>query len=82
MPTRTNADTLTSGPEDDLLDIYVINVDSKILTQVTSTETMERQSAWSPDGQRLAFESELDGDVEVLVADVDGRLPVRLTESE
>jgi TolB protein len=35
--------------------------------------------AWSPDGKRIAFTSERDGDREVYVMNADGTNPVRLT---
>ncbi len=49
--------------------------------QVTSDPTNEAMGAWSPDGSRLAFVSDRDGNYELYVSDADGATPRRLTST-
>jgi Tol biopolymer transport system component len=37
-------------------DIYVLNLDSQRVRQVTDSPTFDHQVAWAPDGSRLVFE--------------------------
>ncbi|NIM52761.1 MAG: hypothetical protein GTO22_26535, partial [Gemmatimonadales bacterium] len=41
----------------------------------------DREPAWSPDGTRIAFASNRDGNYEIYVMDADGSNPVRLTDN-
>lgn len=52
-------------------DIYVMNADGSNLTQLTDDFGMNENPAWSPDGSRIAFTSNPDGDGEIYVIDVD-----------
>jgi uncharacterized protein YjdB len=48
-------------------------------TQVTATTSREGMAAWSPDGSRIAFVSDRDGNYELYVSDADGANALRLT---
>jgi Tol biopolymer transport system component len=68
-------------------DIYVIDADGGRLTRLTNGAGRERQASWSPDGSRIAFVSDRDGNDEVYVmavpagADAGGSDLTRLTDS-
>jgi Tol biopolymer transport system component len=67
-------------------DIYVIDSSGDGLTRLTNEAGREKQASWSPDGKRIAFVSDRDGNDEVYVmmadiADAGGSELTRLTES-
>jgi TolB protein len=53
-------------------DIYVMNPDGTDKVRLTANSGPDRQPAWSPDGQRIAFVSARDGQVGLFVMDADG----------
>jgi len=57
---------------DDVEDIYVINADGSDLAKVTSHAGNDFDPSWSPDGRRIAFRSERDGNNEIYVMSADG----------
>ncbi len=69
------------------LDIYVVNSDCVLQpggcaagpVQLTTSRGFDEWPAWSPDGRRLAFVSDRDGNVEVYVMNSDGSQQQRLT---
>jgi Tol biopolymer transport system component len=60
-------------------DIYRMNADGGGRDQLTTHEANDSSPAVSPDGTRIAFESERDGNTEIYVMDADGGNQVRLT---
>ena len=50
------------------------------LTRVTDDPGSDRVAAWSPDGTRLAFNSDRDGNGEIYVCNADGSGPANLTD--
>ena len=59
-------------------DIHTIDPDGSGLQQVTSTGA-ERDPVWSPNGRRIAFSSERDGNPEIYVMNAQGGDQTRLT---
>ncbi|MGB2808444.1 MAG: hypothetical protein WBC22_11920, partial [Sedimentisphaerales bacterium] len=49
------------------------------VTQLTYESSYEGQPAWSPDGSKIAFVSDRDGDLDIYVMDSDGSNQLRLT---
>ena len=43
---------------------------------------MDKQPVWSPDGRKIAFVSNLDGDTEIFVMDAEGDNQKRITNNE
>lgn len=62
-------------------DIYVVNIDGSGLTQLTATDAGEDHPSWSPDGSRILFDVDYDGDgfYEIYSMADDGTDLVRLT---
>jgi hypothetical protein len=63
------------------LDIYVMNADGSGLGRLTNNAADDNCPAWSPDGSKIAFDSDRDGDFEIYVMNADGSSPTRLTHS-
>lgn len=65
--------------------IYTINPDGTNLQKITNTNDNENISShspsWSPDGSKLAFYSDLDGDDEIYIMNPDGSGLQKLTDN-
>jgi Tol biopolymer transport system component len=70
---------------DNQSDIYTVNPDGSDVTRLTGLPGRDSTPAWSPDGARIAFESDrgLESGVEldIYVMNADGSHPTRLTET-
>ena len=51
-------------------------------TRLTNDDAADWAPDWSPDGQRIAFESDRDGDLEIYVMNADGSGVTRLTDHD
>ena len=49
--------------------------------RLTRHEANDRYPAWSPDGERIAFESDRDGNFEIYVMSADGKYKHNLTQN-
>ena len=64
-------------------EIYVINADGPgVPERLTYAEGSDANPAWSPKGDKIAFESNRSGLPEIWVMNADGSDPVRLTHTE
>ena len=61
--------------------IYVMNVDSTDVTQITNHSSDSWRPIWSPDGRRILFLSNRDGGNNIYVMNADGSEVVQLTSS-
>ena len=50
------------------------------IRRLTNNSDWDWKPSWSPDGQRIAFQSSRDGNYEIYVMDADGSNPHRLTD--
>jgi TolB protein len=59
-----------------------MNVDGSDQTQLTDNPSDDSDPAFSPDGTRLTFSSNRDGNWEIYIMNVDGSNVVRLTNND
>jgi TolB protein len=53
-------------------DLYLLDLVSGELRQLTATDDFEGHPTWSPDGQWIAFEAYYDGDFDIWILPIDG----------
>jgi Tol biopolymer transport system component len=58
-----------------------MGADGSLPTRLTTNDDTDKWPVWSPDGARLAFQTDQDSDVEIYVIASGGGAPKRLTES-
>jgi hypothetical protein len=60
-------------------EIYVMNADGSVQTNLTNNSAFDSGLAWSPDGANVAFHSQRDGNWEIYVMYADGSAQTNLT---
>ena len=78
---KSDRDDPDPNDDDRIRNIYVINADGSGETMLTDSATDNHTPRWSPDGQRLVFNSDRDGDFKIYVMNADGSGVTRLTDS-
>ena len=61
-------------------DVYIKNVGSSTVTQLTSDIANDLMPSISPDGQRIAFTSDRNGTWDIFITSIEGGHPVQITE--
>jgi Tol biopolymer transport system component len=70
-----NGDNYISGEGE----IYVMNTDGSGQTRLTVNAADDMDPTWSPNGQKIAFSSDRDGNHEIYVMNADGTAQTRIT---
>ena len=65
----------------DLFRLHVIDDTPENLKRLTTSRAVEAAPAWAPDGKRIVFQSDRDGNAEVYVMNADGTKQRRLTHN-
>ncbi|HEY0544331.1 MAG TPA: FG-GAP-like repeat-containing protein [Pyrinomonadaceae bacterium] len=60
-------------------EIYVMNPDGSGQTNVTNNAATDKDASYSPDGSKIVFSTNRDGNYEVYAMNADGSSPLRLT---
>ncbi len=69
------------GTGDDSAEIYVMNADGSGVTRMTDNHNFDGQPIWSPDGSKIVFVSDRDGNTEIYEMNADGSSPTNLSNS-
>ena len=64
------------------LDIFTMGPNGSHPVNLTNNWAMDQQPNWSPDGRRIAFASDRDGDFEIFVMRADGSRPAQVTRND
>lgn len=73
--------SMFSGQQGPRADISRVNSDGSGRTRLTDSPTSDISADWSPDGSRIVFVSDRDGNLEIYTMNSDGSDPARLTDS-
>jgi Tol biopolymer transport system component/uncharacterized surface protein with fasciclin (FAS1) repeats len=63
------------------LEIYAMNGDGSVVTDLTNNPAGDAQPVWSPDGSKILFVSDRDSNDEIYVMNADGSQPTNLTNN-
>jgi Tol biopolymer transport system component len=58
-----------------------MDADGSNQTNLTSNAARDEYASWSPNGSRIAFQSDRDGNLEIYVMDADGSSQTNLTSN-
>jgi Tol biopolymer transport system component len=62
-------------------EIYVMNADGSDVTRLTNDASRDSDPSWSPDGEKITFQTTRDGNNEIYVMNADGSGQTRLTNN-
>jgi TolB protein len=79
---RVTRPTTSSAPANQNPEIYVINADGTGLKRLTKNEVWDQGPIWWPDGRKIAFYGDRDGNGEIYVMNADGSDPRNVSHSQ
>ena len=62
-------------------EIYMMNADGSDRINISNDPSQDVEPSWSPDGSKIAFATDRDGNYEIYIMNADGTDPIRLTEN-
>ena len=71
--------TSTDGSPDDKADVCIMDIEGNQLKNLTQAPGIDEVGSWSPDGSKIVFFSNRDGNGEIYVMDSNGKNQVNLT---
>ena len=71
--------TSTDGSPDGMTDVCVMDIEGIVLKNLTRSPGRDEVGSWSPDGSKIVFFSDRDGNGEIYVMGSNGRKQVNLT---
>ena len=71
--------TSTDGSPDGMTDVCVMDIEGIVLKNLTRSPGIDEVGSWSPDGSKIVFFSNRDGNGEIYVMGSNGRKQVNLT---
>lgn len=78
----TDRDYESSGFTESAFEIYTVNADGTDARNISNDDVAEDDfPAWSPDGSRIAFHTNRNGNYEIFLMNTDGSAPVNLTSN-
>ncbi len=80
-PDGTKISFSSQIPEVNEGEIYVMNIDGSNITRLTSTAALNYAPSWSPDGSKIVFVSDRDGNANIYIMGADGTNQTRLTDA-
>ena len=60
-------------------DIYVVPTSGGMARQLTTSSAYDTRPLWSPDGKKIAFNSDREGSMDIFVIPAEGGTPRRIT---
>jgi hypothetical protein len=79
LPPHAQGRIAYASDRDGDFEIYVLDMVTGMLAQLTDNDVADRSPAWSPDGTRVVYVSDQSGDDDLYVMDADGSNVVQLT---
>jgi len=70
---------VTLGGVDGNLDIYVLDINTRRTTRLTTNRSIDTEGTWSPDGRNIYFTSDRSGGPQVYRVNANGGTPERVT---
>ena len=61
-------------------DIYVVDVETRAITNLTASASLELSPSWSPNGKQIAFARYEEGSYDIFVMNADGTQATQLTD--